>query len=80
MSVVDYTLKKWFYVYMRTNIDLDDELVARGLQLSGLKTKKELVNLALREFVRRKDQKKILELRGKIKWTGDLESMRLNRP
>jgi Arc/MetJ family transcription regulator len=76
---LDHTPKRWLYVYMRTNIDLDDELVARGLRLSGLKTKKELVNLALKEFVRRKDQKKILELRGKIKWTGDLESMRLNR-
>ena len=64
---------------MRTNIDLDDELVARGLRLSGLKTKKDLVNLALQEFVRRKDQKKILELRGKIRWRGDLDAMRRNR-
>lgn len=66
-------------MYVRTNIDLDDRLVARGLRLSGLKTKKELVNLALREFVRRKDQKKILELRGKIHWQGDLSVMRESR-
>ena len=46
---------------MRTNIDLDNGLVARGLKLSGLRTKKDLVNMALQEFVRRKDQKKILE-------------------
>ncbi len=64
---------------MRTNIDLDDELVKRGLKLSGLRTKKELVDVALREFLRRKDQKKILELRGKISWKGDLDSMRRNR-
>ena len=64
---------------MRTNIDLDDELVKRGLKLSGLRTKKELVDVALREFLRRKDQKKILELRGKIFWKGDLDSMRRNR-
>jgi Arc/MetJ family transcription regulator len=64
---------------MRTNIDLDDELVKRGLKLSGLRTKKELVNMALREFLRRKDQKKILELRGKIRWQGDLDAMRWNR-
>ena len=48
---------------MRTNIDLDEKLVNRGLKLSGLRTKKDLVNMALREFLRRKDQKKILELR-----------------
>lgn len=64
---------------MRTNIDLDAGLVARGLRLSGLQTKKDLVNTALREFVRRKDQKKILELRGKIAWEGDLDSMRQSR-
>ena len=64
---------------MRTNIDLDDELVKRGLKVSGLRTKKELVNMALREFLRRKDQKKILELRGKIHWRGDLDAMRRNR-
>ena len=64
---------------MRAKIDLDDELVKRGLKLSGLRTKKELVDVALREFLRRKDQKKILELRGKISWKGDLDSMRRNR-
>lgn len=65
-----------FHVNMRTNIDLDDALVARGLELSGLRTKEDLVNLALREFVRSKDQKKIPELRGRIQWQGDLEAMR----
>jgi Arc/MetJ family transcription regulator len=64
---------------MRTNIDLDEGLVARGLLLSGLRTKKELVNMALREFIRKNDQKKILELRGKIQWHGDLELMRESR-
>jgi Arc/MetJ family transcription regulator len=64
---------------MRTNIDLDENLVARGLKLSGLRTKKELVNLALSEFVRHKDQKKILELRGKIQWQGDLAALRQSR-
>ena len=64
---------------MRTNIDLDEKLVSNGLKLSGLRTKKELVNTALREFVRRKNQKKILELRGKILWQGDHEQMRQGR-
>jgi Arc/MetJ family transcription regulator len=64
---------------MRTNIDLDEGLVARGLKLSGLRTKKDLVNAALSEFVRRKDQKRILDLRGKIHWQGDLDQMRQSR-
>ena len=64
---------------MRTNIELDDDLVSQGLQISGLRTKKELVNTALREFVRRSDQRKILELRGKIQWEGDLNLMRQSR-
>lgn len=64
---------------MRTNIDLDENLIIRGLQLSGLRTKKDLVNMALKEFIRRKDQKKILELRGKIRWEGDLDLMRRSR-
>jgi len=64
---------------MRTNIDLDEGLVARALLLSGLRTKKELVNMALREFIRKSDQKKILELRGQIQWQGDLELMRESR-
>jgi len=66
-------------VYVRTNIDLDDNLIQRGMELSGVRTKKELVNLALREFVRKKDQKKILGLRGKIHWQGDLDRMRRTR-
>lgn len=64
---------------MRTNIDLDEGLVSRGLLISGLRTKKDLVNMALREFIRKNDQKKILELRGKIQWQGDLELMRESR-
>jgi Arc/MetJ family transcription regulator len=66
-------------VYMRTNIDLDEGLVSRGLLISGLRTKKDLVNMALKEFIRKNDQKKILELRGKIHWQGDLELMRKSR-
>lgn len=64
---------------MKTNIDLDTELVDRGLQLTGFRTKKELVNHALSELVRRKDQKGILNLRGKVSWMGNLDEMRKNR-
>ena len=64
---------------MKTNIDLDIHLIERAQRLTGLKTKKELVNHALSELVRRKDQKSILALRGKVSWVGDLDEMRRNR-
>ena len=63
----------------RTNIDLDSALVKKGLKLSGLKTKKELVNKALEDFVRREGQKEILEYFGKLAWEGDLKSLRKTR-
>jgi Arc/MetJ family transcription regulator len=64
---------------MKTNIDLDERLVDRAQKLTGLKTKKELVNHALSELVRRKDQKAILRLRGKVSWIGDLNTSRESR-
>jgi len=64
---------------MKTNIDLDERLVDRAQKLTGLKTKKEIVNHALSELVRRKDQKSILRLKGKIAWAGDLGKLRESR-
>jgi Arc/MetJ family transcription regulator len=64
---------------MRTNIVLNKELVDKGLNYTGIKTKKELVEYALSELVRRKEQKEILKLSGKLKWEGDLEEMRRSR-
>jgi len=64
---------------VRTNIVLDDELVKEGLRLTKVKTKKELVNLALRELVQRRKRKKLLEMEGKVEWEGDLEEMRKGR-
>jgi len=63
----------------RTNIELDDALVKKGLKLSGLKTKKELVNKALADFVRREGQKDVLDFFGKLDWEGDLSSLRKRR-
>ena len=67
------------HVSVKTNIDLDERLIERARQLTGLKTKKEVVNHALSELVRKDDQKRILDLRGKISWVGDLDQMRRNR-
>ena len=63
----------------RTNIVIDEELVEAGLKATGLKTRKALVDFALRDLLRRENQGKILGLKGKIHWEGDLSSMRRRR-
>jgi Arc/MetJ family transcription regulator len=63
----------------RTNIELDDSLVKKGLKLTGLKTKKDLVHKALEDFVRRESQKDILNYFGKLEWEGDLNALRKRR-
>lgn len=64
---------------MRTNIDIDDELLKRAMERTGLKTKKATVEEALRRLVRVGEQSRIRELRGKIHWIGDLDEMREGR-
>jgi Arc/MetJ family transcription regulator len=64
---------------MRTNIVIDEDLMKKGLHYTGLRTKKELVNLALRELIQRKERKEILRLKGKLHWEGDLEELRRSR-
>jgi Arc/MetJ family transcription regulator len=64
---------------MRTNIDLDDTLVKKAMEISGMNTKKAAINLILNEYVRKNNQKNILKYRGKKIWEGDLEQMRENR-
>ncbi|MFQ5842182.1 MAG: type II toxin-antitoxin system VapB family antitoxin [Thermodesulfobacteriota bacterium] len=63
----------------RTNIVIDEELLEAGLKATGIKTRKALVDFALRDLLRRENQGKILELKGKIRWEGNLASMRRRR-
>tara|TARA_B110000305_G_C19211885_1_gene526292 strand:+ start:158 stop:364 length:207 start_codon:yes stop_codon:yes gene_type:complete len=63
----------------RTNIVLDETLIQKGMRLTGLKTQRELVDYALRELVRRKEQKSLLKLRGQFKWDGDLDDMKTSK-
>ena len=63
----------------RTNIVLDEKLVAQGMRLTGIDTQKALIDYALRELVRRKEQKKILRLKGNVSWEEDLDQLRNNR-
>ena len=64
---------------LRTNIELDDKLVEEAMKLTHKKTKKEVVNYALGELVKKLKRKKPLELEGKVKWTGNLDEMREGR-
>ena len=61
---------------MRTNIVIDDQLMRETLRATGLKTKREAVELGLRTLVRLKKQAGIRQLRGKLDWQGDLDAMR----
>ena len=58
---------------------IDEKLIKEGLKATGLKTRKALVDYALRDLLRRESQKKILELKGKVHWEGNLSSMRKGR-
>lgn len=61
---------------MRTNIVIDDNLMNEAIRLSQLKTKKAVVETGLKLLVQIKKQEKIKSLRGKIKWDGNLDTMR----
>lgn len=61
---------------MRTNIVIDDELIAEAMRLTGAATKRQAVEDSLRLMVRIKRQERLRDVRGKLKWTGDLEAMR----
>ncbi len=61
---------------MRTNIVIDDKLMRDTLRATGLKTKREAVELGLRLLLRLRRQEEIRRYRGKLHWEGDLEVMR----
>ncbi len=67
------------YTSMRTNIVIDEELIEQARKLTALPTKKAVVDEALRTLIRLKKQEKILFLRGKIRWQGDLDELRGGR-
>lgn len=64
---------------MRTNIDIDDDLMAEAMRVAGMTTKKATVEAGLAELIRRDRVRKARELRGTVEWTGDLDEMRTSR-
>jgi Arc/MetJ family transcription regulator len=64
---------------MRTNIVIDDKLMADALKLTGVRTKREAVELGLKTLLKTGRQADIKRLRGKIAWEGDLKAMRRDK-
>ncbi len=64
---------------MRTNIVIDDKLMQDTLEATGLKTKREAVELGLRTLLRLRRQEEIRRFRGKLDWQGDLDALRTDR-
>ncbi len=64
---------------MRTNIVIDDELMNDAIRLTGVKTKREAVEIALKSLVELKKQENIKRFRGKLKWEGNLDDMRTDK-
>lgn len=64
---------------MRTNIVIDDTLMNETLRLTGLKTKREVVELGLQTLLRLRQQEEIRGFRGKLNWQGNLEQMRTDK-
>ncbi len=66
-------------VTMRTNIVIDDELMADALKVSGVATKKEVVELGLRTLIRLKQQEAVKAFKGKMPWDGNLDELRMDK-
>jgi Arc/MetJ family transcription regulator len=65
---------------MRTNIEIDDQLLAKALRLSGLRTKRAAVEAGLRALIEKRGRELLLEAAGKYPWEGDLDRMRGRSP
>ena len=61
---------------MRTTLNIDDEALQAAMTLAGGRTKTEVINEALRRFVRAKKRLQLLELQGRVEWEGDLDDLR----
>ncbi len=64
---------------MRTNIEIEDKLMNDALRATGLKTKREAVELGLRTLLQLHRQQTIRRFRGKLQWQGDLDALRTDR-
>ncbi len=63
----------------RTVIDIEDKMLKRAQKLTGINKKVDIVNFAIMKLVEQKEIEKILDLKGKVRWEGNLEEMRKGR-
>lgn len=63
----------------RTNVVLDEDVVAKAQELTGVSTIRGVIDFALKELIRRREISKLLELEGAVEWEGDLHEMRRSR-
>lgn len=63
----------------RTVIDIENDVLKKAQRLTGIQKKVDIVNYALKKLVEQKEIEKILKLKGKVKWEGNLEKMRADR-
>jgi Arc/MetJ family transcription regulator len=63
----------------RTVINIEDDVLKKAQKLTGIQKKVDIVNFALKKLVEQKEIEKILALKGRIKWEGNLEEMRAGR-
>ena len=63
-------------MHKRTNIELDVDLVNKAMEITHLKTIKDVVHHSLKEVIRLNKRKEILKYKGKVNWEGDLNEMR----
>ena len=61
---------------MRTNIEIDDALMQEAMEIGEIKTKKQAIEFALKEFIAASHRKKLMALRGKVEWEGNLDEWR----
>jgi Arc/MetJ family transcription regulator len=62
---------------MRTNIEINDQIMDEAIRLSNLKTKKEVVETALKSFIEKLKRQNMLKLKGNVNWEGNLDEMRM---
>lgn len=67
------------YLLTDSNVVINDDLMESALRTSGIKTKKEAIEECLKLLVQMKSQEKIKGFRGKLKWTGNLDKMRVDK-
>ena len=80
ISVAAISMAMYNIHMKRTNLMLSEQLLEEAVRVSGIKTYSGAVNMALRDFVRRAQARRILELAGSGLWGGDLSDMRRDRP